>query len=409
MKIQQIGIAVLLTLLSGFVHANQDDELAVKRYRQVAHAYISRAKARTQLPEILREQAKKLSLDEAAVKKFEQQIPDIITKVVNELATRWASKPDQLREELRLAGGGSLYLLESTESWKKALAASLTKDQVKDWHKNFDARYQEETDRIERQKKVAEARAKTAELRAIQQQEAAQVRAIAEANRLVVIAGLLGPDQKAPLMTACRAGIERARTQAEKSLQKEAAWLASTYKLTEKQSRRLDLAIKGSQKKRFRAELAQMENLETQDWTDDNEEEFMEQLKQLFLSVQSAKTEHHGDPLWTKAVRSALGETQFAEYEREVSARAKFQREAEITSVILTIDKPVRLSIAQREQLRSALNEYSGPVTQRSGRAPTSYRSLPNAVREFVDNVLTVEQLEAVQKPTNRIPPGRQR
>ena len=91
MKIQQIGIAVLLTLLSGFVHANQDDELAVKRYRQVAHAYISRAKARTQLPEILREQAKKLSLDEAAVKKFEQQIPDIITKAVNELATRWAS------------------------------------------------------------------------------------------------------------------------------------------------------------------------------------------------------------------------------------------------------------------------------------------------------------------------------
>ena len=404
MKIQQIGIAVLLTLLSGFVHANQDDELAVKRYRQVAHAYISRAKARTQLPEILREQAKKLSLDEAAVKKFEQQIPDIITKVVNELATRWASKPDQLREELRLAGGGSLYLLESTESWKKALAASLTKDQAKDWNKNFDARYQEETDRIERQKRAAEARAKAAELRAIQQQEAAQVRAIAEANRLVVIAGLLGPDQKAPLMTACRAGIERARTQAEKSLQKEAAWLASTYKLTEKQSRRLDLAIKGSQKKRFRAELAQMENLETQDWTDDNEEEFMEQLKQLFLSVQSAKTEHHGDPLWTKAVRSALGETQFAEYEREVSARAKFQREAEITSVILAIDKPARLSIAQREQLRSALNEYSGPITQHPGIALASYHRLPGAVREIVDDVLSAEQLEAVRKRTNGRP-----
>ncbi len=409
MKIQHVGIAVLLTLTSQFVHANQDDELAVKRYRQMAHAYISRAKARTQLPEILRQQAKTLSLDEAEIRKLEQQIPGIITQAVNELATRWASKPDQLQEELRLAGAGSLYLVESTESWKKALAATLTKKQTEGWNKNFEARYQEETDRIERNKQLAEARAKAVQLRATQQQAAAQAQAVAAANRMVAQGGLLGRGQKEPLLAACRAGIKQAKLRAQKALQDEAAWLGSTYKLTEKQSRRLDLAIKGSQRKWFRAELAQIKNLESQDWTDDNEEKFMEQLKQLFLSSQFAQTEQHKDSLWTNAVQSTLDETQFADYQREVSARAKFQREAEITSAILAINKPARLSIAQRKQLRSTLNAYSGPITQRSGRAPTSYHNLPNAVQEFVDNVLTAEQLEAVQKPTNRIPPGRQR
>lgn len=375
----------------------QDEDLIVKRYKQVLHAYMGRLKAKTVLAEAVETTASELKLDEEKKAKLVGQVPATISKFVQEAAEKWRTNDERRSSESKSLSQSTL-VVEQSDAWQVMLKTELNAQQLAAWQVEANKRNEAALQAQAHQKAEAE-RAAVAREQALQRQAMARAEALAAVpDRLDGIS-----DAKAVLTRACQGVIGISKTTATAELQREVNWLTTAVKLSPKQTRRLEIAIKGVMKKRFDGDLARVEVLKEEVEDADEESRQRKELHGIYVR-HSASQPVTTDAFWLRTVKSTLTDDQFAQFEVEQSARVEFQRKTRIGMVIMKLDEAARLSISQRKQLSTLFRRSGGNLEfWQKSTAYRLYSSLNDELRQGVNAVLSGSQIKQVQNADFRM------
>lgn len=151
------------------------------------------------------------------------------------------------------------------------------------------------------------------------------------------------------------------------------AELNAYCELTEKQQRKLALAVRGTAKRGSNRFLEQVEATASIK----SSEEAYGALNALLSEVRDSLADPTQSKFWQNVVQKTLTANQLDVLKKNREARAAFMKEAWVIDVVRETDRYARLQIGQRTQLRKRLRQWVQkhelPELKRSYRGPWKY------------------------------------
>lgn len=393
--------AVVLCLASTPPARAQDEfDPKVRLYAQRVHAYLNRKsmeadaeakKPREVLRQLMTAKAKQLKLPEEKQKELTAAVDRALGLFARELAAEWLKADDSNR--IKTDGQSlqtSTLLFETSDSWNTELSKSLDEDTLARWNEDRDKRLADDIKVRDEQLEKARQKKLAAEKRKRErEQQRAQMLIVAAERQLPQ---MMAAGSYRDVLASIERQLQYRKLALQSILEKEIESIAAVVPLTDKQRRRMEVAIKG-----VVAKDAQSVTSLSQEFNEiegDLPKERIEELQKLVsikrIPVQSA--------FWQKALRSSLGEDSLAAYQRERESAKQFEREAWARSFIVLVHKATPLSAAKRKELLDGLLESPIPeavFTSRHTSSAAAYAALPGDIQDAViGEVLTEKQVK---------------